>query len=119
MKPTGVQLRAAGGAQLAVKGEIEVECLIESVSLRVKFIVANIMEEVIIGSDFLTENKVKLDFERLCMDLGGEEIPVVKMCKRGMKRLGCVRLVRGKSVENKGILECKINGDGLAFPGTF
>ena len=119
LKETGVKLKAAGGTPIHVQGEVQDQVWVGGNAMGVTLIVAHILEDIIIGSDFLTENGATLDFRNLVLTMRGTEVPVVRIKKGESAREGTVKILQAKEVEGKGIIKCQLAGDNLNLPGTF
>ena len=70
----GVTLRTATGEQGKIKGTIEREVTIGPISLKHRFVVADIVEEIIIGLDFMIAHGFVLDLEQLILRYKNVEI---------------------------------------------
>ena len=53
MENTGVKLKAAGGSPLVVKGEVHTKVIVGDSEMEANLIVAGILEEMILGSDYM------------------------------------------------------------------
>ena len=113
-----VNLKAAGGNKLRVRGETTQRLVIGDEGVTVSLIVADILEELIIGSDFLTKGSARLDFLNLTLEIGGREIPLVKIKEGTCKNKAQVCLSKDSEVGRQGVLRCKVEG-GVKLPGTF
>jgi hypothetical protein len=119
LRPSQTKLRAAGGTSIQVEGEISMPIVLGKQELQITLMVAKILEKLIIGSSFLSENGGSLSFQDLTLTLNGLELPLVRVRRQKPKVTGRVMLVKGKKVQKRGILKCKIEGEGLEFPGTY
>ena len=119
VKETGVKLKAAGGTPIYVQGEVHDKVGVGGREMGVTLVVAHILEDIIIGSDFLTENGATLDFQNLVLTMRGNEVPVVRIKKGESARKGAVKLIQTKDVEGKGVIKCQLTGDNLNLPGTY
>lgn len=120
LEPTQVKLKSAGGSSIKVEGEtlLRLELGDGDVVVGVRVIVANIVEQLILGSDFLTQHKATLDFEGLTLSLKQHELPLVRARREKMRGLGTVCVTRSKEAESRGIIQCKVEGE-IMLPGTF
>lgn len=65
----------AGAIELPTMGRIELTLEIGGAELAHNFIVAHIEENVILGMDFLRQNKVQWNWEEGTLDVGDEKVP--------------------------------------------
>ncbi|XP_073815088.1 uncharacterized protein [Musca autumnalis] len=72
----GVRLRTATGEPAAVYGKITLKLTIANKSASYEFIVADIVDKVIIGADFMIDFGVTLDMKNRVMTWSNDEIPL-------------------------------------------
>ncbi|XP_067644811.1 uncharacterized protein [Eurosta solidaginis] len=72
----GARLRTVTGEYNQVQGEVVCEVLIGKVMVLHKFVVAEIVDEVILGMDFLVDHDVRIDMRRKIMRYKNQDIPL-------------------------------------------
>ncbi|MGC8821243.1 MAG: reverse transcriptase domain-containing protein, partial [Fervidobacterium sp.] len=73
---SGVRLRTATGENAAVVGTVNLRVCIGNSVFDHEFIVANIIDEIIIGMDFMASHGIVLDMKEMMMKLGNVDIPL-------------------------------------------
>ncbi|KAI5754399.1 hypothetical protein M8J77_008276 [Diaphorina citri] len=74
--PDKYTLKTATGEQSRVYGEIEVTIQLGNVEMRHKFVVADIVDDCILGFDFMMDHGVSMDFGDSTMIIGNAVIPM-------------------------------------------
>ena len=119
LRDTEVKLRAAGGSSIRVKGEVIFSLKIGDEVLETRALVARIVEDLIIGSNFMLEHGASLDFQGLVLQMRGQEIPLIRARRTKKRATGIISLVDHKEVSERGILKCRVEGDQVSVPGTY
>ena len=73
---SNVRLRTATGESAIVHGKTEAKVTIANISVSHVFIVADIMDEVIIGADFMIAHGINLNMGQQIMSWRNAEIPL-------------------------------------------
>ena len=66
------ELYAANGTHIPIMGETDLEISVGDVKLQTRIVVSSAISEMILGIDFLTQNKCRWDFGRRLIELGGK-----------------------------------------------
>jgi hypothetical protein len=85
--PTRCRVRTVSGELAKVRGSLVVELELNSKYYVHQFIVMDVQEDLILGLDFIQKYKLNWDSERSVLVLRGEEIPAVRRCVMGDKRV--------------------------------
>ncbi|XP_067637321.1 uncharacterized protein [Eurosta solidaginis] len=72
----GARLRAITGEYNQVQGEVVCEVLIGEVMVLHKFVVAEIVDEVILGVDFLVDYDIRIDMQKRIMHYNNQDVPI-------------------------------------------
>ncbi|XP_067645518.1 uncharacterized protein [Eurosta solidaginis] len=79
----GAKLRTVTGEYNQVQGEVICEVLIGKVMVLHKFVVAEIVDEVILGVDFLVNHDIKIDMQRRVMRYENQDVPLNFSLEKG------------------------------------
>ncbi|XP_067628486.1 uncharacterized protein [Eurosta solidaginis] len=79
----GAKLRTVTGEYNQVQGEVICEVLIGKVMVLHKFVVAEIVDEVILGVDFLVDHDIKIDMQRRVMRYENQDVPLNFSLEKG------------------------------------
>ncbi|XP_067612737.1 uncharacterized protein [Eurosta solidaginis] len=79
----GARLRTVTGEYSQVQGEVICEVLIGKVMVLHKFVVAEIVDEVILGVDFLVDHDIMIDMRRKIMRYKNQDIPLNFSLEKG------------------------------------
>ncbi|XP_067639750.1 uncharacterized protein [Eurosta solidaginis] len=79
----GAKLRTVTGEYNQVQGEVICEVLIGKVMVLQKFVVAEIVDEVILGVDFLVDHDIKIDMQRRVMCYENQDVPLNFSLEKG------------------------------------
>ncbi|XP_067634859.1 uncharacterized protein [Eurosta solidaginis] len=84
LKPLpGARLRTVTGEYNQVQGEVICEVLIGKVMVLHKFVVAEIVDEVILGVDFLVDHGIKIDMQKRVMHYKNQDVPINFSLEKG------------------------------------
>uniref|UniRef100_A0A1B0GB86 Retrotransposon gag domain-containing protein n=1 Tax=Glossina morsitans morsitans TaxID=37546 RepID=A0A1B0GB86_GLOMM len=86
----GVRFRTATGEEAAIKGKIMRNISISNVSMKHEFLVADIMDEVILGMDFMAKHGFVLDMKRQVLHYANVTLPLTVGYDRQAKVLQVV-----------------------------
>lgn len=74
LKPSSVKLIAANGSEIPVAGEKYVSFVADGVRLKAFVLVSEAIDEFLLGSAWLCENRSVWDFDKLTLNVNGREI---------------------------------------------
>ena len=66
------ELYAANGTRIPIVGETDLEIRVGDVKIPTRIVVSRAISEMILGIDFLTQNRCRWDFGRSLIELGGK-----------------------------------------------
>ena len=95
IRPVSRTLRAANGTMINVLGEWRTEVSIGPLKVPMTFIVSDQTDELLIGVDWLRDNKCLLSFENFTLTLHGRNVPLLKKSVTN----DCNRIILEESVE--------------------
>ena len=72
LEPSTQELYAANGTRIPIVGETDLEFSVGDVKIQTRIVVSNVISEMILGIDFLSQNRCRWDFGRSLIELGGK-----------------------------------------------
>ncbi|XP_067616141.1 uncharacterized protein [Eurosta solidaginis] len=107
----GATLRTVTGRYNQVQGEVICEVLIGSIMVLHKFVAAEIVDEVILGVDFLVNHDIRIDMPRKIMRYENQDVPINFSFQQGCsnKRV-LVKGIRQKPQKSKAADRGKVDG---------
>ncbi|XP_067637433.1 uncharacterized abhydrolase domain-containing protein DDB_G0269086-like [Eurosta solidaginis] len=111
---TGARLRTVTGEYNQVQGEVICEVLIGKVMVLHKFVVAEIVDEVILGVDFLVDHDIKIDMQRRVMHYENQDVPLNFSLEKGFssKRV-LVEEIRQRPRKSRKVDRAKVDGSNV------
>ncbi|XP_067615866.1 uncharacterized protein [Eurosta solidaginis] len=110
----GARLRTVTGEYNQVQGEVICEVLIGKVMVLHKFVVAEIVDEVILGVDFLVDHDIKIDMQRRVMHYENQDVPLNFSLEKGFssKRV-LVEEIRKRPRKSRKVDRAKVDGSNV------
>lgn len=108
----GMKLRTATGQEAAIRGQSTLKVTIGDSTVDHKFIVADIVDDVIIGVDFMTAQSIAIDMERMVLKFRNADIPL-RLGYENNWTAGDVSVARNQYVpaNSEAVVWATINGD--------
>ena len=100
------KLKAANGTEINLIGEWNTSVGVGSLRLPVEFIVSDQIDEILIGIDWMRQNRCQLSFDSLTITIQGQRFPLLQ--KTTIHQ--CHRLVLQEAVELPGKSEMLVSG---------
>ena len=104
--PSSKVLEAANGTKIGVLGEINVEVKVAGSSIPTKFIVSDQLGEIIIGVQWLQDNKCSIWFPQSIMTIGDIKVPLLKKVTNNR----CNRIILQEDIEIPPSSEVNVSG---------
>jgi len=86
LKPTDLSVHAANGAKIPIKGTVRMQFDLEGMPLEAELLVSDVIDEMMLGIDWLTENACQWKFDERAIVIAGRQITLHSRPSRALIR---------------------------------